>query len=73
MKLKDFDNKSFPLQIDEKFNNIAKEFIKNNKINYISHTLKRLVNIIFILLTVMVGRSNLEAPFLKKKGLKLVN
>ena len=47
-ELKYYDNQSFPLEIDEKFNQIATEFIKNNKINYyILIPSKRLVNIIF--------------------------
>ncbi len=47
-ELKYYDNQSFPLEIDEKFNQIATEFIKNNKIiYYIYLPSKRFVNIIF--------------------------
>ena len=47
-ELKSYDNESFPIEIDEKFNKIALEFIKNNKISYYIYLpSRRLVNIIF--------------------------
>jgi len=46
--LKKYDHKSFPRELDEKFNKIAKEKIKNNMINYYFYLpSKRLANIIF--------------------------
>lgn len=46
--LKKHDDKSFPRELDEKFNKIAKKKIKNNVINYYFYLpSKRLVNIIF--------------------------
>ena len=46
--LKNYDNKSFPLEIDKKFDKIATENIKYNKINYyILIPSKRFLNIIF--------------------------
>jgi hypothetical protein len=46
--LKNYENKSFPIDIDKKFNKIASEFIKDNKINYYIYIpSKRFGNIIF--------------------------